>query len=360
MESIELKQTSATIQCQCSCLSEARTRRFEHVSMRRLASTQSKYDGPNRSSFCSVENSILSYHRNICQEGRKSGHNPMADRSCQKAMDARRGATKNSRKFTTVLDRWQNDEIYRASQLVHGWTEEYVKYLDYISKIDIIYDAPYNQRNRYEYSLFMRGVESNKQAGPLCQRPDSCQPLTRTRQRSTSYSNELADKTKETHWIPAVQQHLEWLSLNWKTYYSSSSFFNMDRKPNLEEIFILGPSMERMALSCMARQRMARSVTTSTTPESHTDQHKETCAETSERCLNCCQVHLNPVSIRGLAHFSVFFWQFRVQTVAPAMNATGVCTDNTSPYAHTRTFSRCARHMRLHVWAQGPDHSLGW
>ena len=29
------------------------------------------------------------------------------------------------------------------------------------------------------------------------------------------------------------------------------------------------------------------------------------------------------------------------------------CTDDTSPYAHTRTFSRCARHMCLHGWLQG-------
>ena len=67
---------------------------------------------------------------------------------------------------------WQNDEIYRASQLVHGWTEEYAKYLDYISQIDISHEAPNKQRSRYENTLFMRGVDSNKQAGPLCQRPD--------------------------------------------------------------------------------------------------------------------------------------------------------------------------------------------
>ena len=27
-----------------------------------------------------------------------------------------------------------------------------------------------------------------------------------------------------------------------------------------------------------------------------------------------------------------------------------ICTDDTSPYAHTRTFSRCARHVWLHDW----------
>ena len=85
-------------------------------------------------------------------------------------MDAERGALKRG-KYTSVIDRWQNDEVYRVSQLAHqktvaqiqldigpmtertsqlvqGWTEEYVKYLDYISKIDISHDARYNQRIR--------------------------------------------------------------------------------------------------------------------------------------------------------------------------------------------------------------------
>ena len=31
----------------------------------------------------------------------------------------------------------------------------------------------------------------------------------------------------------------------------------------------------------------------------------------------------------------------------------GPCADDASPYAHTRTFSRCARHMRSHVWLKG-------
>ena len=42
-----------------SFLLETRTRGTEHVSLQRLASTQSKYDGPNQNSTCSVENSLL-------------------------------------------------------------------------------------------------------------------------------------------------------------------------------------------------------------------------------------------------------------------------------------------------------------
>ena len=47
-----------------SFLPEARTRGIEHVSMRRLASTQSKYDGPNENSICSVKKPLLPYLSN--------------------------------------------------------------------------------------------------------------------------------------------------------------------------------------------------------------------------------------------------------------------------------------------------------
>ena len=55
-------------------LPEARTKGNEHVSMRRMGSTQSKYDGPNQSSSRSVEKS---YYRTtvFLSRGRKSGHN---------------------------------------------------------------------------------------------------------------------------------------------------------------------------------------------------------------------------------------------------------------------------------------------
>ena len=78
-------------------------------------------------------------------------------------MDATRGVLKRGKR-TSILDRWQNDAVYRESQLVHGWTDEWVKYLDYISKIDISHDAPYRQRQGYESTVYMRGADSiNKQ-----------------------------------------------------------------------------------------------------------------------------------------------------------------------------------------------------
>ena len=125
---------------------------------------------------------------------------------------------------------------------------------------------------------------------------------------------------------PAVQQHVERLSPNWRDVFLVIFILNMDRRHNLVELFILGPPMARMALSWMAQQGMARSLTTLTTPESRTDQHKETSAETSERGLNCCQVVLR---------ISQIFLAVPGPDSRNCHERDGVCTDNTSPHART-------------------------
>ena len=84
-------------------------------------------------------------------------------------MDAKREELKRHI-YTSTWDRRQNDEVFRESQLVHGWTDEWVKYFEYICEIDIGHNAPHRQRLRYESTMYMRGVDSDKQAGSLCQR----------------------------------------------------------------------------------------------------------------------------------------------------------------------------------------------
>ena len=139
-----------------SFLPEARTRGIEHVSMWRLASTQSKYDGPDQNSICSFYNSLLTCLSNHFKRKEKWSQ-PMPTRSSKS-----HGC--KTRKYTSKLDRWQNDEVYRAPQLVHGWTDEWVKYLDYTSKIDISHDAPHRHRPRYESTGYMRAsIPRNKQ-----------------------------------------------------------------------------------------------------------------------------------------------------------------------------------------------------
>ena len=41
---------------------------------------------------------------------------------------------KAKRQYTSIWDRWQRDETYRESQLVHEWSDAWVTYLDHIAK----------------------------------------------------------------------------------------------------------------------------------------------------------------------------------------------------------------------------------
>ena len=130
--------------------------------------------------------------------------------------------------------------------------------------------------------------------------------------------------------------------------FSSSFIFNMDRKPNVVEFFILGPSMARLALTRVARQRIVGSAITTTTPESRTDYYKETCTGTSEReGLSCYQVHLNLDFICSLAHFSdlLFF-------LAVSRPDSGNCQDT-----RRRVYRQ---HLTVHTLAHARcDHTFG-
>ena len=66
---------------------------------------------------------------------------------------------------------WQNDEQYRESQKDHGWTEDYCRYLDYLTTIVISDSAPWHQRNRYENTILLVS-NKDKQAGPMRARED--------------------------------------------------------------------------------------------------------------------------------------------------------------------------------------------
>ena len=163
MEFIELKQN--IVDYSVSFLLEARTRGIEDVSMRRVASTPSKYDGTNQSSFCSVENAILSYHSNLVKREKKVdiilGRQIMPKPWMHKEEQRKTAAN--------LLVYWTDGRTTRPTELLNCCTVG----LRSTPSIDISYEAPYKQRNRYEKNtLFMRGVDPNKQAGPLCQRPD--------------------------------------------------------------------------------------------------------------------------------------------------------------------------------------------
>ena len=54
----------------------------------------------------------------------------------------------------------------------HGWTEEYCRYLDNLTTIDISHTAPWHQRHRYESTIPLVCNDDDRQAGPMTARKD--------------------------------------------------------------------------------------------------------------------------------------------------------------------------------------------
>ena len=85
---------------------------------------------PNQSTMDRIRTAFAALKTPYCRasvvisRGKKSGHNPW-QMDHQKAIDAKRGARRRG-KYTSILDRWKKDEVFRASKLVHGWTDEWV------------------------------------------------------------------------------------------------------------------------------------------------------------------------------------------------------------------------------------------
>ena len=126
LELIELRQTLATIQ-RLSCLKHVPEGLNMCLCGVWLRPNQQSTRDRIRVAFAALKTPYCRTAITL-SSGEKSGHNQWQVDHL-KAMDAKGGATKR-RDDTSVLSRWQNDEMYRASHLAHGWTETYVKYLD--------------------------------------------------------------------------------------------------------------------------------------------------------------------------------------------------------------------------------------
>ena len=63
--------------------------------------------------------------------------------------------------YSSILDRFQNDEVLHASQLRHNWTKEWCEYLDYIRTIDISHKALLDNWNDTPHWIIF-GIIHNK------------------------------------------------------------------------------------------------------------------------------------------------------------------------------------------------------
>ena len=133
-------------------------------------------------------------------------------------------------------------EKYRNSQRADGWTEEYCRYLDYLTTIDISYTAPWHQKHRYESTNTLAGNVADRQAGPMKARRDfrpTTQILANLRQeqggRQNSFipKNESEAKTTRRRIASRIRTDMSTFSSfwssppNWRTYFSLAVWRNL-------------------------------------------------------------------------------------------------------------------------------------
>ena len=158
MDLIESKKTST--KCP-SCLQHV----FEGTTTctcGKIATTQENVMDRIKSAFGALK--ALYYRTSpTITRGSQCGPNPWH----HNAREALRSATKGDRKYTSIWDRWRNDEAYRTSQLAHNWTDAWVRYLDFIVHIGISHNAPSWQRERYINLVHLRDLDLEQASGTI-------------------------------------------------------------------------------------------------------------------------------------------------------------------------------------------------
>ena len=137
---------------------------------------------------------------------------------------------------------------------------------------DISHNALPWQRRRHNNMIHLRIPDSNKQAGPLCKRP-GYKEATRALMNLQYAEGQgvpkipVKSRTRQNNTLdPELQKFLEWSSFHWAEYFAEPQkfrtpttiiIFKLVTKLNMVEFVILGPKLARMALSGVARQRVA-------------------------------------------------------------------------------------------------------
>ena len=142
-----------------------------------------------------------------------------------KARDATKDAKKRGNR--SIVQRWQLDEKYQASQTARGWTEDYWRHLDYLATVDIWYVVTWNERSRYENSLVLK-VNVGQLPGPIKDREDCSQGalVLAALQRQKGWVNPFIPKNeRERHWPfdEELRSNHVWQSWNWNVNQSQAS-----------------------------------------------------------------------------------------------------------------------------------------
>ena len=99
--------------------------------------------------------------------------------------------------FSSVLEHFQNDEVFHASQLQHNWTNEWCECLDYARTIHITHNASPEQLERYAAMYHFLYDPKQMEKGLVKRHPDYHQTTQATviMNKETSQTQESKDDT---------------------------------------------------------------------------------------------------------------------------------------------------------------------
>ena len=206
------------------------------------------------------------------------------------ARDAEKGATKHKR--DSIELRRKNDDIYRASQTFHGWTQECCRYLDHHATIDISTVATWKQRSRDEKSLVL-GVNDGPHPRPMRGRNDFQQTAPKL----------AALQRQQGRVVPCIPKRLR----------EQQRAFDEQLRSELEWQVRVGKSIGRRHSSHLQQSGGYQ--------ENGTNHNKDNCKiSNGGKCVDCSLLSNHHFFCKNLAHTQFFF---RVQTSANVVHASG-------------------------------------
>ena len=139
------------------------------------------------------------------------------------------GTRKNNRTYTSILDMWLQDAIYRKSQQYIGWSDAFVRYLDHTAQIDFSHTASHEQRCRCHNLIFYVVLTKIDRPPPLSKRPGYNEAKTalvemqkRSRQEMKIVHIPTEERTRLNDKLdPETRGYIwEWLSIDWETFFA--------------------------------------------------------------------------------------------------------------------------------------------
>ena len=189
-----------------------------------LASIQSRYDGPNQSNICSVENSVLSYSSNsVTKEKARTYPKWQIDHAKALTQKEEQGDA------ATTPTHWADGRMTKHTEHLRRWCDGRRRTSSTSTTSPRLTSST---KRLTDNDIVMRARSSWDVSIPILKQDHRVnEKLKDHKQMLLSASNETKAKVylksrytwEEDTLDPSVQQHLEWLSFNWPQHFSSSS-----------------------------------------------------------------------------------------------------------------------------------------